>query len=209
MVGFFHIYLDIKIGCRYDSRMTEKKCGARSLRIPFGDTHERSICDDCGHIEYRNPRIIAGIVPVTSDGRILLCRRAIEPQIGMWTIPAGNLEMGETMEQGALREALEEAGITARIIRRLAEYEVVERGQIHMHYEARITDLNAATPHFETAETRLFKIDDIPWAELAFPIMRETLGIYARLTHGERVELPVNKVMVPFDAAKAAPKAEL
>ena len=189
---------------------TEKKCGARSLRIPFGDTHERAICDDCGHTEYRNPRIIAGIVPVTADGRVLLCKRAIEPQIGKWTIPAGNQEFGETIADCALREALEEAGIKANITRRLAEYEILERGQIHMHFEARITDLNAAEPHFETAETRLFSLDEIPWDELAFPIMRETLGLYACLQNGERIELPVSKVMVPFDAQKmVAPAAKL
>lgn len=187
-----------------------KKCGARSLRIPFGDTHERAVCDDCGHVDYENPRIIAGIVPVHADGRVLLCKRAIAPQIGKWTIPAGNLEKGETMIAGALREALEEAGITATVIRRLAEYEVVQRGQIHMHYEARIDDLHAAEPHFETAETRLFNLDEIPWDELAFPIMVETLSLYAALQNGAEIVLPVNKTVLPYDASKApTPGAKL
>jgi ADP-ribose pyrophosphatase YjhB (NUDIX family) len=184
-----------------------RKPGCRTLRVPFGDSHERPVCDDCGHVEYKNPRIIASLLPVTDDGRILLCRRAIEPRKGFWTIPGGNQEIGETMADAALREAFEEGGIAAVVTRRLAEYEVLQMGQIHMHFEGRITDLHAGIPHFETLETKLFGLDEIPWDELAFPSNTLTLQLYGQLVAGEEIALPVCKVLLPYDAAKKAEAA--
>lgn len=145
-------------------------------QIPDGDTRERLMCRDCGHIAYENPKIVVGAV-VAHDGRILLCRRAIEPRLGYWTLPAGYMELGETIEEGAAREAREEAEAVIALDGILGVYSISRIGQVQIFFRARFAD--PGDPHFaageETLEAGLFAWDDIPWDDLAFPTVRWAL----------------------------------
>ncbi|NDV87495.1 NUDIX domain-containing protein [Aurantimonas aggregata] len=145
-----------------------------SLRLPEGDDLPRKVCDNCGFVAYENPKIVVGSV-VRHEGRILLCRRAIEPRSGFWTIPAGYLELNETPEEGARREAREEATATLAIERLLAVYSVPRISQVQLIYRARL-----AVPEFsagpESLEVALFDWDDIPWDDLAFPTVHWALA---------------------------------
>jgi len=147
--------------------------------IPEGDTRERLVCAVCGHIDYQNPKIIVGSV-VAHDGRILLCRRAIEPRRGFWTLPAGFLELGETAEEGAAREAWEEAGARIAFDGLLAVYSISRIGQMQLIYRARFADpaapACAAGP--ESEAVALFGWQEIPWAELAFPSVHWALNAW-------------------------------
>ncbi len=143
--------------------------------IPEGDTRERMVCATCGHIDYQNPRIIVGSVVARGEA-VLLCRRAIEPRRGFWTLPAGFLELGETAEQGAAREAWEEARATIAFDGLLAVYSITRIGQVQLIFRARFADAEArfaAGP--ESEEVRLFAWDAIPWPEIAFPSVRWAL----------------------------------
>jgi ADP-ribose pyrophosphatase YjhB (NUDIX family) len=146
-------------------------------QIPEGDDRERLICADCGHIDYQNPKIVVGSV-VSHEGRILLCRRAIEPRRGFWTLPAGYMELGETVQQGAMREAWEEAEARIAIEGVLAMYSISRIGQVQVIFRARFE----AAPDFaagpESLEVELFSWDDIPWDELAFPTVRWSLDAW-------------------------------
>jgi ADP-ribose pyrophosphatase YjhB (NUDIX family) len=148
-------------------------------RIPEGDSRERMVCRDCGHIDYENPKIVAGAV-VAHEGRILLCKRAIEPRRGYWTLPAGYLELGETVEEGAKREAYEEAEAAIEIEGMLAVYSISRIGQVQIIYRARFAD--PANPAFaageESEEVRLFDWAEIPWDSLAFPTVRWSLDAW-------------------------------
>ena len=141
--------------------------------IPDGDTYERYICGRCGHIHYANPKIVVGSV-VVHENRILLCRRAIEPRIGLWTLPAGFLEEHETPEDGARREAREEACAEIVIDALLAVYAVPHISQVQLMYRAHLdAPVFAAGP--ESLEVGLFGWDEIPWGELAFPSVKWAL----------------------------------
>jgi len=137
------------------------------IDIPDGDNRERNICRTCGFIDYDNPKIVVGSV-VRFEDKILLCRRAIEPRHGYWTIPAGFLEHNESAEAGAWREAHEEAEAHIEIDRLLAVYSIPRISQIQLIYRATLP-----TPEFgagiESLEVKLFDWEDIPWDELAFP----------------------------------------
>ena len=138
-----------------------------SQRVPVGDSIARDICDHCGLISYDNPKIVVGSV-VTFEGKFLLCRRAIEPRKGFWTLPAGFMEHGETVEAGAQREAREEANVEIEIRDLLAVYSIPRIAQVQIMYRAEMR-----TPHFspgvESLEVALFDWAEIPWQELAFP----------------------------------------
>ncbi|WP_182086010.1 NUDIX hydrolase [Aureimonas sp. ME7] len=138
-----------------------------SLTVPDGDVLPRRVCDHCGFVAYENPKIVVGSV-VRHDGRVLLCRRAIEPRSGFWTIPAGYMELNETPEAGAAREAREEAGAQLRIERLLAIYSVPRISQVQLIFRAELASADVA-PGVETLELRFFDWDEIPWDELAFP----------------------------------------
>ena len=143
-------------------------CGAAvELKRPAGDTLERHVCSACGEIHYRNPKAVVGAVCSWQD-RVLLCRRAIEPRAGFWAVPAGYLEIGESTEQGAIRETLEEACARIEILGLLAIYNVVRIGQVQLFYRARLLSPEIAAG-IETLELDLFDWAAIPWAELAFP----------------------------------------
>jgi ADP-ribose pyrophosphatase YjhB (NUDIX family) len=139
-------------------------------RVPEGDDRERLMCADCGHVAYENPKIIVGSVVLAADG-ILMCRRAIEPRRGYWTLPAGYLEMGETLEEGAVREALEEAEAAIAIEGILGVFNVARIGQVQIIFRAHFADPDRPVfgPGPESLDVRLFRWDGIPWDQIAFP----------------------------------------
>lgn len=148
-----------------------------SLSVPDGDTRERMVCSACGHVDYRNPRIVVGSV-VAQGERVLLCRRAIEPRSGFWTLPAGYLELGETPEEGARREANEEAGAAIAVDGLLAVFSISRIGQVLMMFRARFADEEAERLILageESLEVGLFAWSEIPWNALAFPTVRWAL----------------------------------
>lgn len=152
-------------------------CGAPvSLKIPDGDTLPRHVCDACHTIHYQNPRMVVGCIPEWED-RILLCRRAIEPRHGMWTVPAGYMENGETTFQGALRETLEEANARVEIESLYALYNIPHINQVYILFRARLLDLDFF-PGSETLETKLMTEAEIPWGQIAFASVRNTLTRY-------------------------------
>ncbi len=150
------------------------RCGAPTRdTVPDGDTHVRAVCGTCGHIQYENPRTIVGTVP-TWEGSVLLCRRAIEPRHGLWTLPAGFMELGESTEQGALRETQEEAGIDVALEGLYCVANVRPVSQVYLLYRARML-APRWDPGPETLEAALFAPDAVPWDQLAFRTVRETL----------------------------------
>lgn len=149
-------------------------CGAPvTLSIPPGDHLPRHVCASCGAIHYQNPRIIAGCVPVWRD-KILLCRRAIEPRRGWWTIPAGFMENGETVPQGAAREAQEEALADVEIGSLLSIVHVLHTHQVHMIFRARLRNIDFGIGP-ESLEVGLYAEHEIPWPDLAFQSVRFSL----------------------------------
>jgi ADP-ribose pyrophosphatase YjhB (NUDIX family) len=146
-------------------------------RIPGGDNRERDVCADCGHIAYENPKVVVGTV-VVSGGSVLLCRRAIEPRRGFWTLPAGYMELGETLEEGAAQEAREEAEADIAIEGILGVFSIARIGQVQVIFRGRF----AGAPQFaagpESLDVRLFAWDEIPWEEIAFPSVRWALNAW-------------------------------
>lgn len=156
-------------------------CGnSVSLRIPEGDNRPRYVCDnhECGAIHYQNPRIIAGCLPVYGD-QVLLCKRAIEPRYGLWTLPAGFMENGETTEEGALRESWEEAKANCQAQQLYAVYNIPHISQVYFMYRAELADLNFG-PGEESLEVGLFHEEEIPWENMAFSVMKVSLEKYFR-----------------------------
>lgn len=147
-----------------------------SYRVPTDDNRERAICGGCGEIHYENPLNVVGTVPVWQD-KVLLCRRNIEPRLGFWTLPAGFLELGETTAQGALRETDEEAGARIELGPLFTVLNIVRVGQVHLFYRATLLD-DRFNPGPETIEAQLFAEHEIPWDELAFRTVKETLRHY-------------------------------
>lgn len=152
-------------------------CGnSVTLRVPQGDTRQRACCDSCGAIHYVNPRPVVGTIPVWDD-QVLLCRRAIEPRYGKWTLPAGFMEVGETTADGAVRETLEEAGARVLLGPLFSVIDVPHVEQVHMFFQARLLD-TAFVPGDESLEVRLFDESAVPWEELAFRTVAATLKHY-------------------------------
>ncbi len=153
------------------------QCGAAVVhRIPPGDDRPRFICTACGTIHYQNPKIVVGCIAEWGS-KILLCRRSIEPRQGKWTLPAGYLENGETVSDGAVREAYEEACVQAQIIQLYGLYSIPIINQVYLMFRSRLTDQNYR-PGMETSEVRLFSEDEIPWDQLAFQVVKKTLERY-------------------------------
>lgn len=152
-------------------------CGFRvEHRTPEGDDRPRYMCDACGVIHYQNPKLVVGCIPVWEDA-ILLCRRAIEPRYGQWTIPAGYLEEGETVEEGAMRETCEEAGAKIELLEPYALYNITFISQIYLIFRGGLLDGAFKSGH-ESLEARLFKKNEIPWDHLAFTVIHEVLRRY-------------------------------
>lgn len=147
-----------------------------SERIPVGDDRPRFVCDQCNTVHYQNPRIVAGCLPVYRQ-QVLLCRRAIEPRQGFWTLPAGFMENGETIEQAALRETWEEAQARVREQQLYTLFNLPHINQVYMFFRAELCDLDFG-PGEESLEVRLFDEEEIPWEQLAFPTIGKTLRHY-------------------------------
>jgi len=141
--------------------------------VPEGDTLPRYVCTSCGAIHYENPKIVVGCVPEWEE-RVLLCRRAIEPRRGYWTVPAGFMENGETMAQGAARETLEEAMARVEVGELFAAVDVVHARQVHIMFRAKLASEEFGAG-LESLEARLFLEEEIPWPDIAFPSVRFSL----------------------------------
>jgi len=155
-----------------------KSCGsAVTYRLPDdGDTRERAICTACHTVHYENPLNVVGTLPIWED-KILLCKRNIEPRYGKWTLPAGFMELGETVAQGAARETDEEAGAQIELLGLYTLMNVVRVGQVHFFYRAKLLSTTFHPGH-ETIEARLFSEDEVPWDDIAFRTVRETLKCF-------------------------------
>jgi len=152
-------------------------CGASvEHRVPPGDSLPRFICATCGIIHYENPKMVVGCIPEWENS-ILLCRRAIEPRHGLWTVPAGFMENGETTAVGAMRETLEEANAKVEILGLYALFNIPHINQVYMLFRARLLDLDFSAGA-ETLETKLFDEEQIPWDQIAFVTVRRTLKHY-------------------------------
>lgn len=152
-------------------------CGATvSLLIPDMDNRLRHVCSSCDTIHYQNPRIVAGTLPYHQD-KVLLCKRAIEPRLGYWTLPAGFMENEETTPEAAIRETQEEANANVKLGKLLSMIDVPHISQVHIFFSAELSDLNFSAGQ-ESLEVELFKEDEIPWDEIAFPTVKRTLSHY-------------------------------
>ena len=152
-------------------------CGnAITRRIPEGDSRERDCCDRCGAIHYLNPRPVVGTIPVWED-QVLLCKRAIEPRLGYWTLPAGFMEVGETAGQGASRETAEEANARITLGPLFTMIDVPSVEQIHLFYRAQLLDRDFSAG-VESLDVRLFRENEIPWDDLAFRTVSTTLQLF-------------------------------
>ncbi|MBT8342523.1 MAG: NUDIX hydrolase [Desulfatitalea sp.] len=152
-------------------------CGAPvALQVPSGDDRPRHVCESCGMIHYRNPIIVVGCIPQWEQ-RILLCRRNIEPQRGLWTLPAGYLETGETTMEGAARETHEETGACVTDLSAYLHFDIVHIHQIYMMFRARLSRPEW-NPTEESSEVVLIDESRIPWNDIAFPVIKETLKFF-------------------------------
>jgi len=156
-----------------------RNCSAAVVyRLPDdGDTHERAVCPRCHTIHYENPLNVVGTIPVSDDGRVLLCQRNIEPRRGLWTLPAGFMELGESLSAAAQRETDEEAGADIEMGPLFSIISLPQVGQVHLFYRARLCSPQCH-PGPETMQVALLREDEIPWQHLAFRSVRITLEHY-------------------------------
>lgn len=184
-------------------------CGhAITRRMPPGDNRARACCDACGAIHYVNPKMVVGTVPVWGE-QVLLCRRAIEPRHGYWTLPAGFLEADETTADGAMRETNEEAGARIALGPLFTMFDVVHVHQVHLFYRAELLDLDFA-PGEESLEVELFDEASIPWADLAFRTVSTTLRCFFADRRAGRYELhtgSIDAIRAPLGQSLAATAA--
>ncbi|MBT3043942.1 MAG: NUDIX hydrolase [Candidatus Thiodiazotropha sp. (ex Codakia orbicularis)] len=153
------------------------QCGAEvEVRVPEGDNRPRHVCIICSTVHYQNPKIVVGCIPVWEQ-QILLCRRAIEPRYGLWTVPAGFMENGETSQQGAARETLEEACARVEVEGLYTLFNLPHINQVYLLFRSRLLDLDFAAGE-ESLEVKLFDEQEIPWEKLAFPVIKESLRLY-------------------------------
>jgi len=171
-------------------------CGATvELRIPEDDNRPRHICTACGIVHYQNPRMVIGSIPEWED-KILLCRRAIEPRHGLWTLPGGFMENGESTAQAAIRETLEEANARIAIGDLYSMYSLPYIDQVHILFRARLLDLDFS-PGAESLEVKLFSETEIPWDEIAFRPIRLSLEHYFAERHNGTFNLHVSELSPP------------
>lgn len=151
-------------------------CGAEvARRTPAHDSRERWVCERCDTVHYHNPLIVVGCV-AEQDGKVLLCKRSIEPRLGYWTVPAGFMELGESLAEGAARETREEALAEVEIGHMFASIDVIDAGQVHIFFTGRLKGSYGVGE--ESMDARLFALDEIPWEELAFQSGRFALRKY-------------------------------
>lgn len=158
------------------------QCGNKvTLKVPDGDNRSRHVCIECDAIHYQNPKLITGCLPIYEDpahgDKVLLCKRSIEPRSGKWTLPGGFMENDETTEEAALRETQEEANANAEILHLYTMFSLPHISQVYLFYRARLLDLNFSAGE-ESLEVELFDEKDIPWDELAFAVVTQTLEHY-------------------------------
>lgn len=158
--------------------------------IPEGDNRPRYVCSACDTIHYQNPRVVTGCL-VTAGRQVLLCRRAIEPRLGYWTIPAGFMENGETMQEGALRETWEEAAAEVEDVALYRLFDIPHINQVYVFFRGELAGGYGIGP--ESLEVRLFDEQDIPWSELAFPIVTDVLTDYFSDRQGDEYPVRVSK----------------
>jgi len=172
-----------------------RECGSPVIyRLPDdGDQHLRAVCQSCATIHYENPLNVVGTVPHWGP-QVLLCKRNIEPRIGKWTLPAGFMELNETTAEGAARETIEEAGASFELEPLYTVLNVVHAGQVHFFYRARLTN-TTFDPGPETMEARLFHENEIPWEEIAFRTVKETLQRY--FTDRRSDGYPIHTIDIP------------
>ncbi len=152
-------------------------CGAQvALKVPPDDDRLRYVCSSCDVVHYQNPKIVAGCIPVWED-KVLLCKRAIEPRYGYWTLPAGFMELDETSQAAALRETLEEANARVEIVNLFAVFNLPQVNQVYLMFNSNLMDLNFSAGA-ESQEVALFTQDEIPWEQLAFTTIRYSLKFY-------------------------------
>ncbi len=164
---------------RLTGSMAERKKGPRIRKIPSGDNRHRLVCPDCDFIAYENPKVVVGVV-ATWENKLLMCRRAIEPRKGYWTLPAGFMEMGESPEEGAAREAWEEARARLKIIDLLAVYSLSHISQLQLFFRARLLTPEVSVGP-ESEEVGLFEFDSLPHTDLAFPSVRWAIDHYEQV----------------------------
>jgi ADP-ribose pyrophosphatase YjhB (NUDIX family) len=153
------------------------QCGAEvGVLVPEGDSRPRHVCGACGTIHYQNPKVVVGCIPEWGD-QILLCRRAIEPRYGLWTLPAGFMERGETTQDGAARETLEEAHARVEVLDLYTLFSLPHIDQVYLLFRSRLIDLGFG-PGAESLEVQLFREAEVPWGALAFAVVKETLKLY-------------------------------
>jgi ADP-ribose pyrophosphatase YjhB (NUDIX family) len=173
-------------------------CGAEVItQIPAGEDRPRFVCPECGTIHYQNPRMVVGCV-IEEQGKLLLCKRAIEPRYGYWTVPAGFLELGESTVQGAIRETYEEANARVQVIAPYAHFDIPYIGQAYIFYRARLLspEMGAGS---ESLEVKLVTPEEIPWDQLAFQVVRVTLEFYVE--DARRNVFRMHHGMITRDAA--------
>ena len=169
-------------------------CGKEVIRkVPQGDSRPRHVCLACATIHYQNPKIVAGCIPTLED-RLLLCRRAIEPRFGLWTLPAGFMENGESTEQAAARETMEEACAEVDMLALYGVFSIPHINQVYMMFRARLANDNFG-PGDESLEVRLFEQSEIPWEDLAFPVVRLTLERYFNDLHSKNFPVHVENII--------------
>ena len=152
-------------------------CGSTvELKIPESDNRHRFVCGACKEIHYQNPKVVTGCISEWQD-KVLICKRAIEPKKGLWTLPAGFMENGETVQQGAARESLEEANAEMQDMKLFSVYSIPHISQVYTFYIATVKD-GVASAGDESLETKFVSEEEMPWDELAFPVVRETLKLY-------------------------------
>ncbi|MBT8420687.1 MAG: NUDIX hydrolase [Gammaproteobacteria bacterium] len=164
-----------------------------SIRVPADDNRARHVCDACDTIHYVNPKIVAGCIP-EYDGKILLCRRAIEPRYGRWTLPAGFMERGESTVEAAVRETWEEARAAVEVDSLFSLFSLPHISQVYIMFRARLLR-NEYAPGPESLEVALFREEDIPWSEFAFPVIRRTMECYLDDKRNDRFQVHVGDVL--------------
>lgn len=172
------------------------QCGSEvTIKIPEGDNRHRHVCENCGFIHYQNPRIICGCLPYWED-KVLLCKRAIEPRLGFWTLPAGFMENGETIQEGAARETFEEAEAEVELGDLYTVFNLPAINQVYMFFLGEVKDGKFGVGE-ESLASDLYAEEEIPWDELAFPTITKTLKLY--FEHRKTNKFPVQVIDLKFN----------
>lgn len=195
------MHYTLGLGWVEDTMKYCSNCGDRVVsEIPVGDNRPRFTCHSCEIVHYQNPRVIVGVLPVYED-KILLCRRAIEPRLGLWTLPAGFLENGESTLDGALRECYEESYATVVDAKLYALFDIPQIHQVYVFYRARMERPEYAVSS-ESSEVALFPESQIPWGELAFPVVEKALMYFFEDRKSGQFSVKRDQIQKPWKSAR-------